>query len=59
MNRPFQFFPNRWMCNVSYGDLADYISDKVSRLSLVENSKGQTPVANATIEDWKKLKFNK
>ena len=45
--------------NVSYGDLADYISDKVSRLSLVENSKSQTPVATATLGEWKKLKFNK
>lgn len=45
--------------NVSYGELADYIADKVSRLSLVENSKSQTPVATATIEEWKKLKFNK
>ena len=45
--------------NVNYGDLADYIADKVSRLSLVDNSKSQTPVATATIEDWKKLKFNK
>ena len=45
--------------NVSYGDLADYINDKVSRLSLVENSKSQTPITTATLEEWKKLKFNK
>lgn len=45
--------------NVNYGDLAEFISDKVSRLSLVENSKNQTPVTSSTIGDWKKMKFNK
>lgn len=45
--------------NVNYGDLDKYITDKVSRLSLVENSKSQTPMASSTIPDWKKLKFNK
>ncbi len=27
--------------NVSYGDLADFVNDKVSRMSMVENSKAR------------------
>ena len=45
--------------NVNYGELDEYISDKVSRLSLVENSKKQTPLTSSTMNDWKKMKFNK
>jgi hypothetical protein len=45
--------------NVSYGELSDFINEKVSRLSLVENSKSQTPLTTSTMGDWKKMKFNK
>ena len=45
--------------NVSYGELSDYINEKVSRMSLVENSKSQTPTTTSTMSDWKKEKFNK
>lgn len=45
--------------NVTYGDLGKYIKDKVSRLSLVENSKGQTPSTSSTMDDWEKEKLIK
>lgn len=47
--------------NVSYGELSDYINDKVSRLSMVENSKSQTPTTTASnsLSDWRKIRFNK
>ena len=45
--------------NVSYGELSDFINDKVSRMSLVENSKSQTPLTTSSMSDWKKIKFNK
>ena len=45
--------------NVSYGELSDFITEKVSRMSLVENSKSQTPTTTSTMTDWKKEKFNK
>lgn len=46
--------------NVNYGELADYINDKVAKMSLVENSKGQTPTATASdalLGNWRKLKI--
>ena len=45
--------------NVSYGELSDFINEKVSRMSLVENSKSQTPLTTSSMGDWKKMKFNK
>lgn len=45
--------------NVSYGELSDFVTEKVSRMSLVENSKSQTPTTTSTMTDWKKEKFNK
>ena len=45
---------------VNYGDLADFINDKVTRMSMVENSKMQTPVANASAslaDTWRKCKL--
>lgn len=46
--------------DVNYGDLADFINDKVSKMSMVENSKMQTPVANASTalaDTWRKRKL--
>ena len=46
--------------DVNYGDLADFINDKVTRMSMVENSKMQTPVANASsslADTWRKRKL--
>ena len=45
--------------NVSYGELSDFINEKVTRMSLVENSKSQTPLTTSSMSDWKKMKFNK
>lgn len=45
--------------NVSYGDLSDYINEKVSRMSLADNSKSQTPLTTSTMPDWKNVKINK
>jgi len=45
--------------NVSYGELSDFINEKVTRMSLVENSKSQTPLTTSSMDDWKKMKFNK
>lgn len=45
---------------VNYGELADYINDKVTKMSLVENSKMQTPAASASIsllDSWRKCKL--
>ena len=45
---------------VNYGDLADFINDKVTKMSMVENSKMQTPVANASsslADTWRKRKL--
>ena len=45
---------------VNYGDLADFINDKVTKMSLVENSKMQTPAANASsslVDTWRKCKL--
>lgn len=46
--------------DVNYGDLADFINDKVTKMSMVENSKMQTPVANASTalaDTWRKCKL--
>ena len=46
--------------DVNYGDLADFINDKVTKMSMVENSKMQTPVANASTalaDTWRKRKL--
>ena len=46
--------------DVSYGDLADYVNDKVTKMSMVENSKMQTPstAASLTLTDlWRKMKI--
>jgi hypothetical protein len=46
--------------DVNYGDLADFINDKVTKMSIVENSKMQTPTANAStslVDTWRKCKF--
>ena len=46
--------------DVNYGDLADFINDKVTRMSMVENSKMQTPVAYASTsmaDTWRKRKL--
>ena len=45
---------------VSYGELADYISDKVTKMSMVENSKMQRPTATASMsmmDSWRKCKL--
>ena len=45
---------------VNYGDLADFINDKVTKMSMVENSKMQTPAANASsslLDTWRKCKL--
>ncbi len=46
--------------NTSLGELADYLSEQVSRLSIIENSKIQTPAVIASdelSEKWKQLKM--
>lgn len=46
--------------DVNYGELADFINEKVTRMSLVENSKMQTPVAHASTslaDSWRKCKL--
>lgn len=45
--------------NVSYGELSDFIKEKVVYESLLENSKSQTPLTSSMMGDWKKMKFNK
>lgn len=45
--------------NVSYGELSDFIKEKVVDKSLLENSKSQTPLTSSMMGDWKKMKFNK
>lgn len=42
------------------GELADYVTEEVSRRSVVENSKSQTPavaVSDAVASDWKNMKL--
>ena len=46
--------------NVSYGDLADYINEKVTKMSVVENPKMQTPVTDASVtmkDSWRNYKL--
>lgn len=46
--------------DVNYGELADFINDKVTKMSMVENSKMQTPsttASNALIDSWRKMKI--
>jgi len=45
--------------NVLLGELADYITDEVSRQSIVENAKSQTPTVAASVHrsDWKTMKL--
>lgn len=45
--------------DVKLGDLADYLADSVNKMSIVANSKNQTPTAawSAEIKDWKSLKL--
>lgn len=45
--------------NVSYGDLSEFISERVNNMSLEENNKKQSPKTSSTINDWEKMKFNK
>lgn len=45
---------------VTLGELSSYVSDQVSRHSIVENAKSQTPsvTASTTLEgDWQEMKF--
>lgn len=45
---------------VTLGELAEYITDNVSRHSMIENSKSQTPAVNASgmlSETWKSMSF--
>ena len=47
--------------NVSYGNLADYVYDNVRKMSMIENSKMQSPSATASsalADSWRKLKIN-
>lgn len=46
--------------NVSYGELATYLTQQVSRRSIVVNNKSQTPVTSASVNmdgKWQKLKL--
>lgn len=46
--------------NASYGELADYVNDKVTKMSVVENSKMQTPMTTASPsmqESWRNRKL--
>ncbi|MBQ8592692.1 MAG: caspase family protein [Bacteroidaceae bacterium] len=46
--------------NVSYGELATYLKQQVSRRSIVVNSKSQTPVTSASVNmdgKWEKMKL--
>lgn len=46
--------------NVSYGELATYLRQQVSRRSIVVNSKSQTPVTSASVNmdgKWEKMKL--
>ena len=44
---------------VSLGDLSDYVTKQVSRISIVKNEKSQTPsvIASPSIENWRDWKF--
>lgn len=46
--------------NVNYGELIDYVHDEVSKKSIVENNKSQTPTSTASPSltgDWRKWSF--
>lgn len=46
--------------DVSYGELIDYVHDEVSKKSIVENNKSQTPTSTASPSltgDWRKWSF--
>lgn len=46
--------------DVNYGELIDYVHDEVSKKSIVENNKSQTPTstaAPAVVSDWRKWNF--
>lgn len=46
--------------DVSYGDLIDYVQSEVSKKSIVENNKSQTPtcnVAETIFEEWRNWKL--
>ena len=46
--------------DVTLGELADYVTEEVSRRAIVENSKSQTPsvsVSDAVASDWKNMKL--
>ena len=46
--------------DVSYGELADYVNDKVTKMSMVENSKIQTPsttISPTLAKSWEKMKI--
>lgn len=46
--------------DVTLGELSDYLTNQVGRISIVENGKSQTPTANAAqamIDEWRTLKL--
>ena len=45
--------------NVSLGDLSDYVTDQVRKMSVVTKSKPQTPIVSAgvSISDWRSIKL--
>ncbi len=45
--------------NVTLGELSDFISNQVSKRSIIENSKSQTPtvITSGSFENWKELKI--
>ena len=45
--------------NVSLGDLSDYVTDQVRKISVVTKSKPQTPTVSAgvSISDWRSIKL--
>ena len=45
--------------NVSLGDLSDYVTDQVRKMSVVTKSKPQTPTVSAgvSISDWRSIKL--
>lgn len=46
--------------NVSLGDLSDYVTDQVRKMSVVTKSKPQTPTVSTgvSISDWRSINFN-
>ena len=46
--------------NVNYGELVDYVQSEVSKKSIVENNKSQTPTYSASpavVDQWRKWNF--